>query len=1320
MKKIRILAAVMALIFLILPTGGFAENDVTRAYDEALNAMRHGSYAEAANLLGSISFHEDSAILMQYCRAWELAGKQDYQNAIAILEGLGSYRDSAQCAAYLSALRAEETAGTPYEMTSAAAMYDQREIRGFKDTMERAAKIRNDVYQKGLNAEKDMDWITAAACFDALGNYQDAVKRCHYAAGRYYEGTGEKKPTEYINAIREYDQIRYYLDSKKRRQECLEAAFASAEKMIGEGDFDGALAVYNSLGDLCDDEKKTALEEAREKARLEQAYEDAAMMEKKGMLEDAASAYLAIGEYLDSRDRHYQIGVSVTESSPEAAIRILKNDIEYRDTREVLYSIAESASGRADYPVSVSGWEALGTYRDCRMRMIHDLYLYGYSLLESGNPNRATEVFDSLGDIGAAEQYAVQARYAAAVRLEEDGKYEAAAAAFETVSDYSDSAARAVQCRYKQGKVKKDEGKYLEAAEIFAALVATEDSAKQEIECRYLQAGKYEQQRRWSEAIAIYQALGEYSDSKNRMAACYSGMGETLLAKGTNEVAYQAFVNAGDTEGQARAALAVADDYLSTLQMQDALIWYERAAALPETAEKTTLIAERLLNVDEDALSEAFASIAGSSEKSREVLYMLAIRSIERQDMDAAMRLMQKAGNSADAAERFSEMLNERVRALVSEEKYGEAADLCTFYGDEEQAGSLREQQAQAEAEKQRAAEEEKRQRIQAQIDEAEAMLNAGEYDTAAEILTQIGETERARDALDRKAAAEEAARKEAEEAERQKIQAQIDEAEAKMAEGDYDGAIGIYRALNNQPLMNEAIYRKAGATDQPELYLTIAEYRDSREQHYLAGKAKMETDPERAFRILTDDITYRDVSAVLYELADRESGKGNYILSSAIFETLRALPLDPENVLPDCLLREIQDLYQYGLTLQKNGDWQLAASIFDQLAEIGNAQQHSFESYYAIADELEKSGKYAQAAISFEAIKNYSNAADRAKNNRYEAAAQMFEQGAYEDAMYAFTKLGEYKDASKMVLECRYQSAVSKKQGGKYTEAYQMFTGLKDYSESKEQARECIYLIAEGYKEAGEYQRAIDEYAKLPEYRDTAEKIAACHEALGDAYQARAEELMRSGATQSAADAFEAAYGEYNLAGLMFKSIESALRIGECNEALNDLQAAIRWYMLAGTHGGERLSGIFRYMFLTEQYEDMEKLAMELGIDEGKEYLCRLAEKVLAEGDEETALRLYTEAADYSGAADRHDDILYQRAERLAEQKEYQAAADLFGSISGYKDAAEKQKESMYNLARSLEEEGLYTSAMIIYQELGDYADAKERGLEMTTKIIK
>ena len=1251
----RLLSLILVLLLAVMPSLSLADNDVTRAYDEALNAMKQGRYNEAVEKLAGISFYLDSVQLSLYCRAHAKAAEGDYDYAVEELQKLGSYRDAEKSAAYFAARRAEETAKTPAERAAAADLYDRVQINGFRDSTARAAAIRLKLYREGREAQDRQEWARAAEIFGALESYEDSAVRWRYTSGRMYEADGERAAVSYAYAVQHYHRAGGFLDSGERKTQCLAAAFEKAEQMIAAGNFDQAEKVYDVLGDFCDEERREKLKEARAAAaeaarqrRIAEAdalveenqfdeareiyleagepemadealYRKAAWLVQNGMTEEGASQYLSISQYKDSRAKHYLLGNALKASDPETASRILLADRRYPGAEDDLYEIALAASGREDYPLSISVYSEFQGKRDCTLRMMNDLYLYGLQLLKKDNPEMAALIFDQLEGVGSADLYANMARYAAAEALEAGGAYEAAANAFDLIADYADAADRAEDCRYFLALEKKGNGEYLDAAEIFAVLGDRRDSAEQEKECLYLQAGVYQEAALWEKAIALYESLNDYGQSRTRCRECWRQLGWERLDAGKAEDAYNAFVSAGDEEGKAKAAFAAGEARTAGMELEDALKWYRLATGLAETEERTSMIAQSLLNMEEDETAEQFASVVKDSEKSKAVLYALALRSLERKDEEAAMRQMKKAGDNADASERFQEMLNARVEVLVAAEKYDDAVYLCSAYGDQERAEEIRALKAQKEAEeRQRALEAEEAERQQAL--EAEAAEHAAKAEEAGRLL----------------------------------------------AAGKYEEAAALYTEIGEEALA-------AGA---------IAEYEESREKNYLSGKALLDTDPEEAFRILAGDITYSDTQTVLYNLADRESAAGNYQLSSVIFETLAGQPLDPVHPLPDCGMRYVQDLYQYGIQLKARDEWEAAATVFDRLSGIGDAQARALECHYAVAARLEESGRYSQAAAAFDELGEYSDSAERVLRNRYNAAKKQMEEGDLDRAEAAFRELGSFSDAAMMVTECRYRAAEKLLTAGQYEEAREIYTGLGDYSGSMENLKECTYRIARQYQAKEQYGEAAAEYEKITEYRDTTDLLNACRSAIGDRQIEKAEALLRGGETENAVSFFVDAYDEYALVGDTEKMEALALMTADCCYSLNRVDESLVWYRKAGHDGKHRIAEVAEFACRTEQYETAEALAMETGTDEGREILYRLAEQKLAAGDEEAALRLFEEAGQIRDAEYRHDTILYQRALGLMEQRNYLDALDLFELIPDYEGVEEKKKEALYGVA--------------------------------------
>ena len=1359
MKKFSLLL-LFATLLLVLTSCSSGGNDVSRAYDEALNAMKHGNYAQAMEKLEGISFYEDSVQLALYCRAHARAAEEDYDSAVNELQKLGDYRDALQCAAYFSARQVEKTANNPFSRAYAASLYDGAPLSGFRDSADRAEKIRQALYSEGESAEKAEQWEEANHNFSSLEGYRDSSVRAAYTYGRSMELRADDKGLSIAAAAGAFANAGEYQDASERKMLCLNGAYEKADIFIADEQFDDAETIYQTLADLCDPMKKESLQEARkaaaEKDRLkkvseadqlltedrydeavqiyleaeepvkakEALYLKAAYLVENEEQEKGAAQYLELGQYKDSRDRHYIVGQSIKKTDPETASRIFLADREYPGAEDDLYEIALAASENKDYELSISIFREFQGERDCALRMNNDLYLYGRQLLEEENPTLAASVFDRLTGVGSADLYANMARYAAAEKLEEGGKYKAAAEAFRTISGYADSADREKSCRYSNALKLKEEKDYANAIAEFSDLSGYRDADDKYEECCYLQAEAYQNGKQWKAAISLYQDLGDYKESIAKTAECFRGLGQDQLDGGKPEDAFESFSAAADSEGMAMAAFAAGESEVTAMSLDKALKWYILASRLPETEERTAMIARSLLNMEEDEKAEQFASVVEKSEKSQAVLYELALRSLERKDEEAAMRQMRKAGDNADAMERFQDMLNARVETLVNDGKYDDAVYLCSVYGDQERADEILKIKAQKEEEERERAKKVEEAAHQAKIEEANNLLLEEKYDEAIALFAEIGEKELAASAAAKKEEieaakraaeevarleaekAEEAARLDAERVERERIQEQEKQAAAFLEEGDYDSSARIYGELDEPEMVKEVIYQKAIRTAQPDLFLQIMDYKDSREQHYLAGKSLLPSDPEGAFRILSDDISYMDVQAVLYDLAEEESNKGNYLLSQDIFLKLSKLPLDPEEMRADCFMRYQQDLYQYGMQMLEQREWEKASEAFGKIQEVGKAGNHYLEANYEIAAGMENSGKHSQAALAFDKLGDYSDSAARAARNRYSAADILLRGGYLENAKKAFEELGDYSDASDKVKECSYEMAEKLLAKGRFEEARDAFNELGSYSDAKEKRRESIYRIALREKNKGDYAKAINAFEMIPGYQDANGLMKECHAAVAELLLLKAEESLKSGNTTSAINDYLSAYQEYKETEQTEEMENLALVIADCYISSKDLEKAVDWYKLAGNTGTQRNWNLAEYAVTTEQYDLAEKLALEIGTEEGKKIYYNLGLKMKDAGNEDEAIRFFEKAGDVMDAKYQYEMILYNRAKKLLENGNYEEAIKVFESLNGFKDSVVQITEAHYLQGKEFLANGEYKKAFEILKSITGYKD--------------
>ena len=72
MKKTALLVTLIILL-LVLASCSSGGNDVSRAYDKALNEMKQENYQAAVETLADIPFYLDSTDLSLYCRAYQKA-----------------------------------------------------------------------------------------------------------------------------------------------------------------------------------------------------------------------------------------------------------------------------------------------------------------------------------------------------------------------------------------------------------------------------------------------------------------------------------------------------------------------------------------------------------------------------------------------------------------------------------------------------------------------------------------------------------------------------------------------------------------------------------------------------------------------------------------------------------------------------------------------------------------------------------------------------------------------------------------------------------------------------------------------------------------------------------------------------------------------------------------------------------------------------------------------------------------------------------------------------------------------------------------------
>ena len=135
-------------------------------------------------------------------------------------------------------------------------------------------------------------------------------------------------------------------------------------------------------------------------------------------------------------------------------------------------------------------------------------------------------------------------------------------------------------------------------------------------------------------------------------------------------------------------------------------------------------------------------------------------------------------------------------------------------------------------------------------------------------------------------------------------------------------------------------------------------------------------------------------------------------------------------------------------------------------------------------------------------------------------------------------------------------------------------------------------------------------------------------------------------------------------------------------------------------------------------------------------------AEKLLAAGDYDGAIAVYTTLGDYKNASEKITQIeeqqenerlakeaaeeearnaqAYADAEELLANGDYDGAAEAFEALDGYKDAAARAQDCPYIEAEQLQAQGKNAEAAIAFGKIAGYKDARERSFALWDTITE
>jgi len=575
-----------------------------------------------------------------------------YETAQACFEAQKDYKDSEEMVGYTLARAFEaENAGTDDGKISAAITYEK--LNGFRDSGDRAEKMRGEIYKKAENALENGEYENAETLF-AMQDYKDSKNMAQYAKAVGAEAKSGKNDVKKIDAAKEFEKLGDFKDSAKRAAALREDVYQKAEKAFSNRNYLNAIRLY-TIQDYKD--SKTMVDYAR-----------AASLEFEGKHADAAEEFEKLGEFRDSAEK----AASLRQGIYDRAVKALnsgkyKNAIElfasqdYLDSKDmivytenmIIYDGAAAYAAKGMPVKAAEAYESLGEFKDSAEKAASirkDIYDRAVKALEEGKYDESAKLFASQDYEDSEEMIS----YVNAAKLLSEGKNTEAATAYEAMGEFKDSAEKAASIRkniYDRAVKALEEGKYDESAKLFAS----QDYEDSEEMISYVNAAKLLSEGKNTEAASAYEAMGEFRDSAEKAAS---------IRKDIYDRAVKALEEGKYDES---AKLFASQDYEDSEEM----ISYVNAAKL-ESNGKFIEAAEAFEDMGDfrDSLSRA--------DNLRMSVYDKAYEALAMNDFDLSLSLF----SSQDYKESKKMVSYVKASKLEAEDKFIEAAEAYEAMGE--------------------------------------------------------------------------------------------------------------------------------------------------------------------------------------------------------------------------------------------------------------------------------------------------------------------------------------------------------------------------------------------------------------------------------------------------------------------------------------------------------------------------------------------------------------------------------------------------------------------------------------------------------------
>jgi ketosteroid isomerase-like protein len=392
----------------------------------------------------------------------------------------------------------------------------------------------------------------------------------------------------------------------------------------------------------------------------------------------------------------------MAESKQDEAARVFDGLGDYDDAAQMAnYCRALWAAQTGNYQTAVTGFSALGNYRECPMMAIYYTAMQYESQADEANWSNwvhAADQYDKIALFNDSRERAAacrQAVYDAAVHCAETKQYSQGVEMLGSLREFKDSA---LLKQYYYAFSLEQDNLFSEAAAVFKQLDRYKDSEEQAhlVYARgYAKADAEERAGRQEAAWRIFLNLGDYSDSFERACKPYYELGMKLREEGNLADAAAAFEHAGtysDAETQAREARYLLgidkrekENWEEAVEIFTALGDYKDSATVQiyETHYQEAIKLEE--SGDQEGAWKLFTGLGryrDSFERACKPYYDLGIAKRDAGEWEAAADAFEHAGTYEDAKAQLKEA---RYQMALAREKDGDtegARELFLSLGD--------------------------------------------------------------------------------------------------------------------------------------------------------------------------------------------------------------------------------------------------------------------------------------------------------------------------------------------------------------------------------------------------------------------------------------------------------------------------------------------------------------------------------------------------------------------------------------------------------------------------------------------------------------